>query len=252
MFDVKFDNYDFKDLLDYIDKTIKEKEQSYILTCNVDHVIKLREDKEFQRVYSEAGAVVADGMPLIWASKMLGKPLKEKVSGADLFSRLGSAFEERQYRLFFLGSAEGVPEQAAMNLKATYPGINIVGCYSPTYGFEHNEEENESIVKMLTASQPDIVFVGVGAPKQEKWIYRHYTSYQAPISIGVGATFDFLSGSVKRAPDFMQKTGLEWLWRLSQEPGRLWKRYLLEDSQFLLLLLKELRKRDGVKGRGQE
>jgi N-acetylglucosaminyldiphosphoundecaprenol N-acetyl-beta-D-mannosaminyltransferase len=101
---------------------------------------------------------------------------------------------------------------------------------------------------MLTETQPDIVFVGVGAPKQEKWIYRHYTSYRAPISIGVGATFDFLSGSVKRAPDFMQKTGLEWFWRLSQEPGRLWKRYLVDDAQFLVLLLKELRKRDKIKG----
>lgn len=167
MFDVNFDNYDFMDLLEYIDKTIKERNQSYILTCNVDHVIKLRKDKEFRAVYSEAGAVVADGMPLIWASKMLGKPLKQKVSGSDLFSRLGDAFEQRKYRLFFLGSAEGVPERATKNLKAAYPGMNIVGCYSPSYGFEHNEEENQRIIQMLTETQPDIVFVGVGAPKQE-------------------------------------------------------------------------------------
>lgn len=244
MFDVNFNNYDFSDLLDYIDEAIRERNQSYILTCNVDHVIKLRKDQEFRAVYSKAGAVVADGMPLVWASRMLGSPLKQKVSGADLFSRLGGAFEKRRYRLFFLGSAKGVPEQATENLKASYPNLNIVGCYSPSYGFENNEEENRRIIRMLNESAPDIVFVGVGAPKQEKWIYRHYLSYGAPVSIGVGATFDFLSGSVKRAPDFMQRSGLEWFWRLSQEPGRLWKRYLVDDTQFLVLLLKELRKKN--------
>lgn len=247
MFDVNFDNYDFNDLLDYIDRTIQQQDHSYILTCNVDHVIKLRKDREFKQVYSEAGAVVADGMPIIWASKLLRKPLKEKVSGSDLFSKLGEAFEERQYRLFFLGSADGVAEKAMQNLKQSYPQINVVGYYSPSYGFENNEEENKRIVHMLKESRPDIVFVGVGAPKQEKWIYRHYESYRAPVSIGVGATFDFLSGSIKRAPELMQKTGFEWFWRLSQEPRRLWKRYLIEDTQFLVLLLKEMLKTKRMK-----
>lgn len=239
MFNVNFNNYDFHDLLDYIDASIQQRRQSYILTCNVDHLIKLRKDSEFQQVYSKAGAIVADGMPIIWASRLLGRPLKQKVSGSDLFSRLGSAFETRQYRLFFLGSANGIPEMATQKLKLAYPDINVVGCYSPSYGFEHNEQENEYIVRMLIDARPDIVFVGVGAPKQEKWIYRNYLQYQAPVSIGVGATFDFLSGAVKRAPDFMQKTGFEWFWRLSQEPKRLWKRYLIDDAQFLGMLTKE-------------
>ncbi|TKH44069.1 glycosyltransferase [Paenibacillus terrae] len=248
MFDVNFDNYDFNDLLEFIDTSIEHQRHSYILTCNVDHVIKLRKDDEFRKVYSDAGAVVADGMPIIWASRLLKKPLKQKVSGSDLFTRLGEAFEDRGYRLFFLGAADGIPEKAMLNLQESYPNMNVVGCYSPSYGFEKNEEENRHIVQLLQETRPDIVFVGVGAPKQEKWIYRYYETYRAPISIGVGATFDFLSGNVKRAPELMQRTGFEWFWRLSQEPKRLWKRYLIEDSQFLVLLFKEMFKRNRVKG----
>jgi N-acetylglucosaminyldiphosphoundecaprenol N-acetyl-beta-D-mannosaminyltransferase len=240
MFNVDFDNYDFMDLLDYIDQAIVYRKQSYILTCNVDHLMKLRKDQDFRKVYAQAGAVVADGMPLVWASKLLSKPLKQKVSGADLFSLLGKSFEEREYRLFFLGSAEGIPEKAIKKLKVLYPKLNIVGCYSPSMGFEHNEVENQYIIKMLIDARPDIVFVGVGAPKQEKWIHKHYIAYKAPVSIGVGATFDFIAGSIKRAPKIMQSTGFEWFWRLAHEPRRLWKRYLLEDSMFLVLLAKEL------------
>lgn len=248
MFDVNFDNYDFNDLLEFIDTSIVHQRHSYILTCNVDHVIKLRKDDEFRKVYSDAGAIVADGMPIIWASKLLKKPLKQKVSGSDLFIRLGEAFEDRGYRLFFLGAADGIPEKAMRNLQRSYPNMNVVGCYSPSYGFESNEEENKHIVRLLQEARPDIVFVGVGAPKQEKWIYRYYETYRAPVSIGVGATFDFLSGNVKRAPKLMQKTGFEWFWRLSQEPKRLWRRYLIEDSQFLVLLFKEIFKRERMKG----
>ncbi|WP_223066911.1 WecB/TagA/CpsF family glycosyltransferase [Paenibacillus caui] len=252
LFDVNFNNYDFSDLLDYIDNSIRQQKSSYILTCNVDHLVKLRKDSEFRNVYAKAGAVVADGMPIIWASRLLGRPLKQKVSGSDLFSRLGEAFETRQYRLFFLGAASGVPEMASRNLKRSYPDMNIVGCYSPSYGFEKNAEENEYIVRMLIDCKPDIVFVGVGAPKQEKWIYRNYLEYRAPVSIGVGATFDFLAGAVKRAPDFMQKAGFEWFWRLAQEPRRLWKRYLIDDAQFLGLFMKELMKQNKRRREGAD
>jgi N-acetylglucosaminyldiphosphoundecaprenol N-acetyl-beta-D-mannosaminyltransferase len=250
MFDVHFDNYDFLDLLAYMDEVIRQNNHSYILTCNVDHLIKLRKDAEFQKVYSDAGAIVADGMPIIWASKMLRKPLKQKVSGSDLFAKLGEAFAERQYKLFFLGSAAGIPEQAVKNLKLVFPNLNIVGCYSPSYGFEKKKDENEQIIQMLIDTQPDIVFVGVGAPKQEKWIYQNYLQYKVPISIGVGATFDFLSGTVKRAPNIMQRTGFEWFWRLVQEPRRLWKRYLVHDAMFAVLLWREVVKQFKLKREG--
>jgi len=142
-----------------------------------------------------------------------------------------------------MGAAEGVVDQAAERLRKQFPGINIVGCYSPTYGFENNENEIQSILSMLSEKKPDILLVGVGAPKQEKWIYKYYAKYNIPVSIGVGATFDFIAGNVKRAPAIMQKYGMEWLWRLCQEPKRLWRRYLVEDARFFKLVLQELLQR---------
>ncbi|MDQ0890872.1 N-acetylglucosaminyldiphosphoundecaprenol N-acetyl-beta-D-mannosaminyltransferase [Paenibacillus sp. V4I9] len=241
LFGIQFDNFDFDDLLQFMDTVISERRSTYIVTCNVDHLVKLQKDLHFQEVYAQADVVVADGMPIIWASKILGKRLKQKLSGSDVLHYLGNQFQQKQYRLFFLGAAEGIAELAASNLKKKFPRINVVGCYSPTYGFENNDEENARIVQMMQETKPDIVFVGVGAPKQEKWIYSYYKQYNVPVSIGVGASFDFLSGNIKRAPRIFQRIGLEWFWRLCQEPRRLWRRYLVDDLIYLRLLLRELR-----------
>ncbi len=242
LFDIPFDNFDFDDLLQFIDNAVLTQKPSYILTCNVDHLIKLESDPLFRTVYVNADVVVADGVAIIWASRMLHKPLKKKVSGSDILHELGKALEDRQYRLFFLGAAAGVAEAARQELLKQFPRMQVVGCYSPSYGFELNKSENKQIVSMLKQAQPDIVLVGVGAPKQEKWIYEHYHEYGAPVSIGVGATFDFLSGKVKRAPRLFQRVGFEWLWRLLQEPGRLWRRYLVEDMKFLKRMVDEIKK----------
>lgn len=240
LFGIHIHNIDYKDLLHFVDTTITNQEKKYIVTCNVDHIMQLQSDEEFLKVYNNAGLVTADGMPLIWASKLLKKPLKTKVSGSDIIPELGKEFEKKQYKMFFLGAGEGVALKAAKQLKKQFPNMKIVGCYSPPFGFEKDKIENEKIINMLKESKADILFVGLGAPKQEKWIYNNYETYNIPISIGVGATFDFLSGNVKRAPLIMQKLGLEWLWRLGQEPKRLWKRYLLQDTKFFFLFVKEL------------
>lgn len=245
LFDLPFDNFDYEDFMQYIDLTVQSGESAYVVTCNVDHLIKLRKDEQFRQVYSEAGSIVADGMPLVWASKILRKPLKRRVSGADLLNQLGQKLENRGYRMFFLGASEGVAEKAKQQLLLTFPNLQIVGTHSPSYGFEKNDEENERIIEMIREAKPDIVWVGVGAPKQEKWIHSHHQRYGPSLSIGVGATFDFISGHVKRAPLRIQKLGLEWLWRLFQEPKRLWKRYLIDDMQFLGLLIKEMKKERG-------
>lgn len=242
MFDIHFDNFDFDDLLQFMDAAIKSQKPSYVLTCNVDHLMKLEHDALFRRIYQDADVVVADGVPIVWASRLLRKPLKMKVSGSDVLQQLGGAIEERQYRLFFLGAAEGVAEAARQKLLRQFPRMQVVGCYSPSYGFELNVLENELIINMLKEARPDIVLVGVGAPKQEKWIYEHYEHYRAPVSIGVGSTFDFISGTLKRAPTLFQRTGFEWLWRLCQEPSRLWRRYLVEDMKFIKRLLLEMKK----------
>lgn len=239
MFNIDFNNYDFNDLSLFIDNRINDNKSSYIVTCNVDHIMKLQMDSEFYQVYQDADLVIADGMPIIWASKILGKPLKEKVSGSDIIPLLSKHFAQKQYKIFFLGAASGIAQKAAENLIKQYPEMKIVGTYSPSYGFENNNEEIRIIIDMIKTAKPDILFVGVGAPKQEKWIHKYYKEINVPVSIGVGASLDFLAGNIKRAPLIMQKTGLEWFWRLMQEPKRLWKRYLVDDSKFLILVIKE-------------
>lgn len=240
LFNIDFDNINYTEFSKVLEEKIRSRKPSYIVTCNVDHIMKVQKDSSFKKVYDQADVVVADGVPVIWASKLLKKPLIEKISGSDILIRLGNFLEEKQYKLFFLGAAEGVVEEAVINIKKKFPNIQIVGTYSPSYGFERKQQENDHILNLIKLSQPDILLVGVGTPKQEKWIQNNYQKYNVPISIGVGATFDFLAGNVKRAPVFMQKTGLEWFWRLIQEPRRLWKRYLIDDSQFILLILKEI------------
>lgn len=242
LFGVRFDNFDFRDLAAYLERTVESGEPTYLLTCNVDHVMLLEKDALFRHIYREAHAVVADGMPIVWTSRLVGTPLKQRVAGSDLLPELGLWLEKKRYKLFFLGAAEGVAEEAGRRLLERFPALSIAGWYSPPYGFESMEEENEKIVAMIREAKPDILLVGLGAPKQEKWIYRHYREYGVPVSIGVGATFDFLAGKVKRAPAWMQRAGLEWVWRLMQEPGRLWRRYLVQDTKFLRLMLAEWRK----------
>ncbi len=241
LFGIRFDNYDFADLMQYLDNAVQKREPTYVVTCNVDHLINLSKDTYFRRVYQEAGATVADGMPIVWVSRLFGTPLKRRVAGSDILTELGLDFERRRYRIFFLGAGEGVAEEARQQLLHKFPAMHIVGCYSPPVGFDQDERETGKIIHMLREAQPDIVFMGVGSPKQEKWIYQFHREYGAPVSIGVGATFDFLAGRVKRAPALFQRSGLEWLWRLSREPKRLWRRYLVEDAKFMKLLVVEMK-----------
>jgi N-acetylglucosaminyldiphosphoundecaprenol N-acetyl-beta-D-mannosaminyltransferase len=241
LFNIRFDNFDFEDLMHYLDSAIEERKPTYVLTCNVDHLIDLRKDSHFRKVYEEAGATVADGMPIVWVSKWLGTPLKCRVAGSDILPELGLALERKRYRIYFLGAQEGVAEEAKQKLLLKFPALHIVGCCSPPLGFEHDQAENARIVQLLIDAKPDIVFVGLGAPKQEKWIHRYHREYGAPVSIGVGGTFDFLAGRVKRAPLVFQRAGMEWLWRLFQEPKRLWSRYLVKDTKFVKLVLSEMK-----------
>jgi len=236
---IRIDNVSFKETIGKIEGFISDRSNVYAVTPNIDHIVKLQMNEEFRNIYSGASLVLADGMPVIWASKFLGTPLKERISGADLFTRLCAAAAEKRYKVFFLGGREGAASGACEALRKRYPDIQIAGFYSPPFGFENDENENVKIVNMVKAANPDILFVGLGAPKQEKWIYSHYKELRVPVSIGIGAAFEFVSGMVKRAPRWMQKAGLEWLWRLLMEPGRLWKRYLVEDMRFFWLVLKQ-------------
>lgn len=236
---VSINNLCIEEVLSEVARRISARIPSYIVTPNVDHLVKLQTCKAFQKAYKGAALVLADGMPLLWAAKFLCTPLKEKISGSDLFPRLCKLAVDQKYKLFFLGGRVGAAKRAADILQSTYPEILIVGTYCPSLGFENNEFEDKKIIQLIKNSKPDILFVGLGAPKQEKWLYGHYKELEVPISVGIGVTFEFISGMVKRAPLWMQKYGLEWFWRLIMEPKRLWKRYLIDDPVFFWILLRQ-------------
>jgi N-acetylglucosaminyldiphosphoundecaprenol N-acetyl-beta-D-mannosaminyltransferase len=229
---VLIDNVSMAEALDAVERLIERGTGSYVLTPNVDHVVRVRHDAEFAGIYRDAALVLADGMPVLWASRVLGTPVKEKVSGSDLFLRLCERAAERGHGVYFLGGQPGAAAAASQRLRARYPTLRVVGHCCPPMGFQNDAAWNERIARAVAEARPQILFVALGSPKQEKWIRRHQAACGAPVAIGVGASVDFAAGVVRRAPAWMQRAGLEWLWRLVLEPARLWRRYLIDDPRF--------------------
>lgn len=227
------DNLTMAETLHEIDKLIQKKNCSYVVTPNVDHIVRLEKDEELQKVYKNASLILTDGKPLIWISKRYKTPIKEKISGSDLFPRVCQLAANKNYTMYLLGAAEGVADTAARNLMKKYPGLNIVGTYSPPFGFEKNEQEMNKIKTQIQDVHPDILIVGLGCPKQEKFMYYHCKELGVPISFGLGASIDFEAGNIKRAPKWMSNHGLEWLYRFSKEPKRLFKRYFVDDLKII-------------------
>lgn len=227
------DNLTMAETLHEIDKLIQKKNCSYVVTPNVDHIVRLEKDEELQKVYKNASLILTDGNPLIWISKWYKTPIKEKISGSDLFPRVCQLAANKNYTMYLLGAAEGVADTAARNLMKKYPGLNIVGTYSPPFGFEKNEQEMNKIKTQIQDVHPDILIVGLGCPKQEKFMYYHCKELGVPISFGLGASIDFEAGNIKRAPKWMSNHGLEWLYRFSKEPKRLFKRYFVDDLKII-------------------
>ena len=237
------DNLTMQEALEAIDRLIQEKKCAYVVTPNVDHIVQLETNKELQAVYANASLILTDGKPLLWIAKWYGTPIKEKISGSDLFPLLCKMAAEKGYKMFFLGAAEGVAAKAAENLSKRYKGLQVIGTYSPPFGFEGSQEEMEKIRFMIKESKPDILIVGLGCPKQEKFIYNNRKQLKVPISLGLGASFDFEAGNIKRAPRWMSDHGLEWLFRITQDPKRMIKRYLVDDIKILGLAIKYRKER---------
>lgn len=227
------DNLTMAETLNEIDKLIQKKNCSYVVTPNVDHIVRLEKDEELQKVYKNASLILTDGKPLIWISKWYKTPIKEKISGSDLFPRVCQLAANKNYTMYLLGAAEGVADTAARNLMKKYPGLNIVGTYSPPFGFEKNKQEMNKIKTQIQDVHPDILIVSLGCPKQEKFMYYHCKELGVPISFGLGASIDFEAGNIKRAPKWMSNHGLEWLYRFSKEPKRLFKRYFVDDLKII-------------------
>lgn len=227
------DNLTMAEALNEIDKLIQKKNCSYVVTPNVDHIVRLEKDEELQKVYKNASLILTDGKPLIWISKWYKTPIKEKISGSDLFPKVCELAANKNYTMYLLGAAEGVADTAAKNLMKKYPGLNVVGTYSPPFGFEKNEQEMNKIKTQIQEVHPVILIVGLGCPKQEKFMYYHCKELGVPISFGLGASIDFEAGNIKRAPKWMSNHGLEWLYRFSKEPKRLFKRYFVDDLKII-------------------
>ena len=234
----EIDNITMEEALDAIDVLIQKNKNAYVVTPNVDHIVQLERGGELRKVYENADLILTDGKPLLWIAKWYGTPIKEKISGSDLFPLLCEMAARKGYKMFFLGAAEGVAAKAAKNLMARYPGLDVVDTYSPPVGFEKNEDEMQKIVSMITSTKPHILIVGLGCPKQEKFIYYNRNRLNVPISLGLGASIDFEAGNVKRAPRWMADHGLEWLYRITQDPKRMFKRYIIDDRKIYGLVWK--------------
>ena len=231
-------NLTMTETIDEIEKMIASNQKSYVVAINVDVIMKIENDPYLKKIVDEADMVLVDGKPLVWISKMYGKPLKAKISGSDLVPLLCDVSAEKDYKIFILGGKEGIAEQAKQKLIEKHPNIKIVGTYAPPFGFEKDENELNKINHMISNVHPDLLISCFGCPKQEKWIYENIDKYDAKVSICAGATVDFLAGNVKRAPRWMSEHGLEWFYRFLKEPKRMFKRYFIDDVKILKLIFK--------------
>jgi N-acetylglucosaminyldiphosphoundecaprenol N-acetyl-beta-D-mannosaminyltransferase len=231
MLGVAFDRLTIANALKRVGEMVESRRPHYVVTANVDFLVQSLSDVELHRILLEAHLVLCDGTPLVWASRWLGNPLPERVAGADLTPHLLEMAAHRGYGVFFLGGSPRANEEAAARLRIQHPTLRIAGHYSPPFR-SLLEMDHAEIARQIRAAAPELLFVSLGCPKQEKWIAMHYRSLGVPVVIGVGAVVDFLAGSVKRAPLWMQRSGTEWIFRLLQEPRRLFRRYALDVCLF--------------------
>lgn len=238
----RFDNVTMTEAVERILQLVHKADlPQHVCTGNLDHLALLRQDPAFREVYASAALVLADGMPILWLSRLRPDtpPLVERVAGSDLLVELCRASAWTGLRLFFLGGYPGAAAAAADALRERFPGVQICGTYCPPKERFDTVEEQEHIAQQLRAASPDVLLVGLGAPKQEKWIARYKRGLGVPVSIGVGGSFEMAAGMVRRAPRGVQRLGLEWAWRLMQDPKRLYKRYVCRDMPLLAELLVE-------------
>jgi N-acetylglucosaminyldiphosphoundecaprenol N-acetyl-beta-D-mannosaminyltransferase len=215
----------------------------FVVTPNADHAVMYQTNARLRDAYADASLVLADGAPIAIAAKLLGRPIPERVPGSDLAPALFKAVSKvaDPLRVFLLGAAPGVAERAAANITSSWRHVQIVGTLSPPLGFERNPDENERIFAAITEAKPDLLVIGLGAPKQELWTQEHAQRLEAKVALCVGATIDFLAGEKRRAPRWMRRAGLEWLHRLASEPGRLAKRYARDAWVFPQLIWRDWR-----------
>jgi len=232
------DNLTMAQTLDRVQAFIASGRPHQHVVVNVDKLVKAQRDPELRRIINDCALINADGMPVVWASRLLGRPLRERVAGVDLFEALMQRAAETGWRIFLLGARESVVSKVRTDYQARYPGLVIAGHRN---GYWSAGEEAE-VVRTISEARPDILFVAISSPKKEQFLGRYQAQMRVPFAMGVGGTFDVAAGIVRRAPVWMQRAGLEWFFRFLQEPRRMFRRYFVEDMAFFGLLWKELRR----------
>ena len=225
--------------LDTIEEWISKDDPNYVCVTPVHGIMECRKDPALRRILNTSGMTTPDGMPLVWLSRLKGFRNVRRVYGPDLMLALCEHSKTKNYKHFFYGGAEGVPEQLAASLRQRFPDLSVVGTYSPPFR-PLTPEEDDQVIQMINEADPDVVWVSLTTPKQDHWMAAHVGRLNAPVLIGVGAAFDFHSGRKRQAPVWMQHSGLEWLFRLLTEPRRLWYRYLVYNPLFIILMLLQI------------
>ena len=230
----------FDGALSAIDALVRSGRGGSVFTPNVDHVVTAEDDDAFRAAYEDVSLSLADGKPILWAASLLGTPVPEKVSGSDLIEPLLGLAGRSGWRVFLLGGAPGVADAAAERARRDF-GVDVVGTASPLVRLDGTALDLEQGIDEVVAARPDLVFVAMGAPKQERWIHHNRKRLGAAVGVGVGASLDFIIGRIHRAPRWISNAGLEWLYRLVREPRRLAHRYLVKDPRFLAVLARTAR-----------
>lgn len=216
---------------------ILRNEKKRVCVTPVNCIIWARKKAELKKVYNTSDMNLADGVPLLWASKFLKDPIKGRVTGLDLLPEFSAIAAKEGYTFFFMGAKDGVAEKLKDYLSKKHPGLKVLGCYSPPFANKFSEEENEKIINLINEKKPNVLWVSLTAPKQDYWIYENLHRLNVNIAIGVGGAFEVTAGLIKRAPKWMQENGLEWLFRFLQEPKRLFRRYFIEAPVFIPLII---------------
>jgi N-acetylglucosaminyldiphosphoundecaprenol N-acetyl-beta-D-mannosaminyltransferase len=227
--------------LDAIAVLVRDGTGGSVFTPNIDHIVLCEDDARLQSAYASVSLSLVDGMPVLWASRLLGGPLPEKVSGSDLVEPLIARAAAGRWRVYLLGGSPGVAVAAREVWSRRYPLLSIVGAEAPFLDMSLDPSTRCDVVEQVKAARPDLVLVALGNPKQEYWIHENRERLRPAVMVAVGGALDFVAGTIPRAPRWMSAGGLEWLYRLRREPRRLWRRYLLRDPKFLIVLLRTWR-----------
>lgn len=236
---VPISKFGLAETIDLFCHFIDRKEKRRICVTPVNNIVWANQDKGLMNLYRTSDMNLADGVPVVWASRLLKDPVQGRVTGLDVLPEFSKISAQRGYSSFYMGAKEGVADALAQKFTAKYPGLKVAGVYSPPFAKKFSNQENEKIIAMINEVSPDVLWVSLTAPKQDFWIAEHFDKLEVRIAIGVGGAFEVCSGLIARAPLWMQRSGLEWLFRFLKEPKRLFRRYFVEAPIFFLLILQQ-------------